>query len=423
MGVEKDRVIVSTMSTFEQISALGTVARVRAVDCNGCRLYLEFRNGQTATVDSHEPFEFGTGSVVLIRPEENHIEAAPNELWPEESWVGVVRLKLPDITIVDSGGRWTMLPTRDDIPYHLGNTVEARVSCGVVRVLSEEPIKYVDLPAIDDSVIAKFKLQKGDRQETFADFGGFPRVVECARELIEVPLKHKEALSKIGARPIKGVLFTGPPGTGKTMLARIIANTTNAEFYEISGPEVFSKWYGQSEEILRKLFEDAAKQEQAIVFFDEIDSVAGQRDDESHEASQRVVAQLLTLMDGFTSTDNVIVIAATNRPQDIDAALRRPGRFDWEVKFSLPDYHDREAILRASAQHLSTSGYLPHEWVAQNTELWSAAELAAIWSEAALLAVVDGRSEIITEDYVGGFERVSAQRSRAGWIPPGGNSN
>lgn len=409
------------MSRFEQISPVSTVARVRAVGHDGRRLYLELRNGKTATVDREEPFELAIGSVVLIRSEENYIEAAPDELWPEESWVGVVRLKLPDTTVVDSSGRWRMLSTRDDIPYREGNTVEARDSCGVVRVLSEDPIKYVDLPTVDDTVIAKFRLQEGAMHETFADFGGLQNVVDRAQELIEVPLKHKGALSKIGARPIKGVLFTGPPGTGKTMLARIIANSTEAEFYEISGPEVFSKWFGQSEEILRKLFEDAAKKEQAIIFFDEIDSVAGQRADESHEASRRVVAQLLALMDGFTPDDNVVVIAATNRPQDIDAALRRPGRFDWEINFPLPNRRDRELILQACARHLSTSGRLPHAWVSRNAEHWSGAELAAIWSEAALLAVQDGRSEIIAEDYVGGFERVSAQRRVSIHVSPRGD--
>ncbi|MEW6144106.1 MAG: AAA family ATPase [Thermodesulfobacteriota bacterium] len=411
------------MNSFEEMSQSGTVARVRAIEDEGRKLYLEFPNGKIATVDSHYSLEFDKGSVVLVWPEENRIETAPDELWLEESWVGVVRVKLPDTTIVDSGVHWKMIPTRNDINYQEGNTVEARDSIGVIRVLAEQPIRHIDFPAIDDSVIAKFKSQKGARQETFDDFGGYQHVIDRARELIEVPLKHKEALSKIGARPIKGVLFTGPPGTGKTMLARIIANSTDSVFYEISGPEVFSKWYGQSEEILRLLFEDAAKQEKAIIFFDEIDSLATQRADESHEVSRRVVAQLLTLMDGFTSSDNVIVIAATNRPQDIDAALRRPGRFDWEVSFSLPDRRDRESILRVSARRLSTNGTLPHEWVAENTESWSAAELAAIWSEAALLAVADGRSEIIAEDYMGGFEQVSAQRRRAGWVPPGGKSS
>src|ERR1051325_10366779 len=289
------------MSTFDEMSPSSSIARVRAVDPTSNLLYLELRNGQIATVSSSQPLEFSVGSIVLVRPEDNHMELAPDELWTEESWVGVVRLKHADITIVDSNGRWRMVPTRGDVTYGEGNTVEARDSYGVIRVLSEDPIKYVDLPTVDDTTIAKFRSKDGSKQDSFEDFGGLRDVVRRAQELIEVPLKYRKELSDIGARPIKGVLFTGPPGTGKTMLARIIANRTESAFYEISGPEVFSKWYGQSEEILRKLFEDAAKQEKAIIFFDEIDSVAGKRDDDSHEASRRVVAQLLTLMDGFTS--------------------------------------------------------------------------------------------------------------------------
>jgi transitional endoplasmic reticulum ATPase len=398
------------------------LARVHSVANDGHRLYLEFRNGQTATVDSDSPFELSVGSVVFVRAAEHYIEAVPDEVWPEESWVGVVRLKLPDTSIVESSGQLKLLKTRSEVHYREGNTVEARDSYGVVRVLSEDPIRFLDLPAVDDAFIGKFKAPTGISGETFDDFGGLQDVVDRARELIEVPLQHHAALSKIGARPIKGVLFTGPPGTGKTMLARIIANKADAEFYQISGPEVFSKWYGQSEEILRKLFEDAAKQERAIIFFDEIDSVAGQRAEEAHEASRRVVAQLLTLMDGFTADNNVVVIAATNRPQDIDIALRRPGRFDWEVQFPLPSRQDRESILRASARRLSTVEPLPHAWISERTEAWSAAELSAIWSEAALLAVEDNRNTIMAEDYLGGFERVSAQRHRIVRVPSGGGT-
>lgn len=407
------------MSTFEQI---GNIARVRAIANDGCRLYLEYPNGYLAAVDSDEPFEFNVGTVVFVQPNENYIEAAPEELWPDPPLVGVVRLKLPDSTILDSGGgRWIMLPTRKDIEYNEGNTVEARNSTGVIRVLAKEPIKYLDLPAIDDSIISQFKLEKDAIKETFDDFGGLQAVVERARKLIEVPLKHKAALSKIGTRPIKGVLFTGPPGTGKTMLARIIANSTKSDFYEISGPEIFSKWYGQSEELLRKLFADAAQQDQAIIFFDEIDSVAGHRADESHEVSRRVVAQLLTLMDGFTK-NNVVVIATSNRPQDIDAALRRPGRFDWEINFPLPNRRDRELILQTASKRLKISGDLPHAWVAQNTETWSAADLAAIWTEAGLLAAADERAIILAEDYIGGYEIVSAQKRRMSKLSMKGNA-
>jgi transitional endoplasmic reticulum ATPase len=408
--------------SYEELSPYCLVARVRAVDSDLSRIYLDFRNGNTAWVGGSDLSQFQVGSIVLLRPEENHIEIAPQELWPEESWVGVVRLKLPDITVIDTNGRLRILPARDDVEFREGNTVEALDSTGILRVLSDDPIKYVDLPAVDDRTIAKFK-SGGDSKLSFDDFGGFNQVVQRARELIEVPLLHKEQLTKIGARAIKGVLFTGPPGTGKTLLARIIASSTDAQFYEISGPEIFSKWYGQSEEILRKLFEHASRQPRAIVFFDEIDSVAGQRDDESHEASKRVVAQLLTLMDGFTSNDNVIVIAATNRPQDIDIALRRPGRFDWEVHFSLPNINDREDILRKTGRNKTIAEQLPYKFVAHSTEGWSAAELAAIWTEAALLAVKDKRSTVIAEDFVGGFERVLVQRQRTGIKMIGGNAN
>ena len=245
---------------------------------------------------------------------------------------------------------------------------------------------------------------------SFEDFGGLKQVVGRARELIELTLLKGDDLAEIGVKSIKGVLFTGAPGTGKTLLARIIAAQSGATFFEISGPEIFSKWYGQSEELLRKIFEKAAQKKKAIVFFDEIDSLAGQRDDQSHEASKRVVAQLLTLMDGFSSSSNVIVIAATNRPQDLDRALLRPGRFDWEIEFPFPNTQDREDILRKTAREIRVTEPIPYEEVAKRSEGWSGAELAAIWKEASLLVVSDKRKSIGWEDFIGGFERVSRQR-------------
>lgn len=327
----------------------------------------------------------------------------PAELWPEESWVGVVRLHLSNVVVVDISGRWRLVPM-NGVECRVGNTVEGRDAVGVVRVLSQDPIRYLDLPDIDDTVVDGF-IFSGSKV-SFDDFAGLDDVKARARELIETPILHHEDLAAIGARPIKGVLFTGPPGTGKTMLARIIASATDAVFYEISGPTIFSKWYGESEKILRALFEHAARQPRSIIFFDEIDSIAGQRSDDAHEASKRVVAQLLTLMDGFNANDNIVVIAATNRPQDIDEALLRPGRFDWEIAFPPPNRHDREAILRVSAGHHATAGPLPHDVVAAHTELWNAAELTLIWREAALLAVADGRRVIMAEDYLGGHARV-----------------
>lgn len=166
-------------------------------------------------------------------------------------------------------------------------------------------------------------------------------------------------MKAIGAKPVKGVLFTGAPGTGKTHLARIIADVSGAVFYQVSGPSIVSKWVGDSEETLRRLFEDAAKRECAIIFFDEIDSIAARRSSDSNGESKRVVAQLLTLLDGFKPDSNVIVIAATNRVEDIDEALLRPGRFDWEIAFDLPTERDRLEILKMKAGELQVGDELP----------------------------------------------------------------
>ncbi len=371
------------------------------------------RSGLVATVSADEPFELSVGTVVLVYPDENRIEAASSDLWTDETWVGVVRLRLDDVTVVDQGGRLRLVPTASRADFSDRNTVEVSNTEGIVRVLSHDPIRFLDLPSIDESVIRTFRTDVADLPTlTYEDFGGQDTVVARAKELIELPLTRRDQLRAIGARPIKGVLFSGPPGTGKTLLARIIASRAQAPFYEIRGPEIFSKWYGESEELLRKLFDDAARHPRAIIFFDEIDSVAASRSGETHEASRRVVAQLLTLMDGFTRDQAVMVIAATNRPQDIDQALRRPGRFDWNIVFSLPSLNDRTQILETTAREISYSGLLSHGFIARRTDGWSGADLAAIWSEAALLAAADDRAVIVDEDYLGGFERVAEQRQR-----------
>lgn len=386
-----------------------TVAKITFISADRTTAYFELRNGLVGTYSPGGDVSVSAGDIVFV--DNDGLESAPLDLWREEMWVAVVRFVLPNEVVVDMNGVGTVkvLPRPEGLELREGSTVAGFESSGIIRVLSDKPLRTVDISTGDEVAVDQFRREP-DPSLTFDEFGGYKYIIERAKELIEVPLERREQLGKIGARPVKGVLLTGPPGTGKTLLARIIASQADAKFYEISGPQVLSKWYGQSEELVRKIFHDAAEQERAIVFFDEIDSLAGQRSDSSHEVSRRIVGQLLTAMDGFTPDNNVVVLATTNRPDDIDAALRRPGRFDWEIHFPLPNRQDREDILRASTPAGIVSK-LPHSSIAAMTESWSPAALAAIWSEAALLAVQDDREVIMAEDYFGGYERVAAQRA------------
>ena len=180
---------------------------------------------------------------------------------------------------------------------------------------------------------------------TYEDIGGLEEEVKKIREMVEIPMKHPEIFEKLGIEPPKGVLLHGPPGTGKTLLAKAVANETDANFILLNGPEIMSKFYGESEKRIRELFEEAEKTAPAIIFIDEIDAIAPKREDVQGEVERRVVSQLLTAMDGLKARGKVIVIGATNRPNSIDPALRRPGRFDREISINVPDKKGRRTIL------------------------------------------------------------------------------
>ncbi len=181
---------------------------------------------------------------------------------------------------------------------------------------------------------------------TYEDIGGLKDAIQKIREMVELPLKHPELFERLGIEPPKGVLLYGPPGTGKTLLAKAVANETNAHFIAINGPEIMSKFYGESEERLREVFKEAEENAPSIIFIDEIDAIAPKREEVTGEVEKRVVSQLLTLMDGLKKRGKVIVIAATNRPDAIDPALRRPGRFDREIEVGVPDRQGRKEILQ-----------------------------------------------------------------------------
>ncbi len=189
----------------------------------------------------------------------------------------------------------------------------------------------------------------------YEDIGGLEEEIKKVREMVELPLKHPEIFEKLGIEPPKGVLLHGPPGTGKTLLAKAVASETNSHFIIINGPEVISKFYGESEANLRKKFEEAEQNAPSIIFFDEIDAIATKREETKGDVEKRVVAQLLGLMDGMKSRGKVIVIAATNMPNLLDPALRRPGRFDREIEIGVPDKNGRLEILKIHTRNMPFS--------------------------------------------------------------------
>jgi len=227
---------------------------------------------------------------------------------------------------------------------------------------------------------------------TYEDIGGLKEEIRKVREMIELPLKYPEVFERLGVEAPKGVLLHGPPGTGKTLLAKAVANETNANFYSISGPEIMSKFYGESEENLRKVFKEAEDNAPSIIFIDEIDAIAPKREEVTGEVERRVVAQLLSLMDGLESRGEVVVIGATNRPDAIDPALRRPGRFDREIEIGVPDRNARKEILLIHTRGMP----LPEdeeertkiiEDFADKTHGFVGADLEALCKEAAMRAL------------------------------------
>ncbi len=222
---------------------------------------------------------------------------------------------------------------------------------------------------------------------TYEDVGGLREEIGKVREMIELPLKHPELFERLGIDPPKGVLLYGPPGTGKTLIAKAVANESGANFYSIQGPEIMSKFYGESEARLREVFEEAEENSPSIIFIDELDSIASKREETQGEVERRVVAQLLTLMDGLKGRGEVIVIAATNRSDAIDPALRRPGRFDREIEVGVPDREGRKEILLIHTRGMPLDEDVDLDELAQDTYGFVGADLAALAKESAMSAL------------------------------------
>jgi transitional endoplasmic reticulum ATPase len=257
-------------------------------------------------------------------------------------------------------------------------------------IINTAPIGIV---SISEETLVKVKEEAAQATEeigprvSYEDIGGLHEEILKVREMIELPLKHPELFDRLGIDPPKGVLLHGPPGTGKTLIAKAVANESGANFYTINGPEIMSKFYGQSEENLRKIFEEAEKNAPSIIFIDEIDAIAPKRSEVHGEVERRVVSQMLTLMDGLKGRGKLIVIGATNIPDVLDPALRRPGRFDREIRIDAPDRNGRKEILQIHTRGMPQSKDADLDELADFTFGYVGADLAALARESAMNAL------------------------------------
>jgi len=276
-------------------------------------------------------------------------------------------------------------------PIHKGDIFIVRGGMRAVefKVVETEPAPYC-IVAPDTVIHCEGEPIKREEEEEalaavgYDDIGGCRKQLALIKEMVELPLRHPQLFKAIGVKPPRGILLYGPPGTGKTLIARAVANETGAFFYLINGPEIMSKLAGESESNLRKAFEEAEKNSPAIIFIDELDAIAPKREKTHGEVERRIVSQLLTLMDGLKQRSHVIVMAATNRPNSIDSALRRFGRFDREVDIGIPDATGRLEVLRIHTKNMKLSDDVELEQVAAETHGHVGADIAALCSEAAL---------------------------------------
>ncbi|MGC9780218.1 MAG: CDC48 family AAA ATPase [Candidatus Heimdallarchaeota archaeon] len=281
-------------------------------------------------------------------------------------------------------------------------TVTSTTPKGIIRITEDTELKVIDKPVqVSDKALPR---------TSYEDIGGLGDQIRRIREMVELPMKHPELFHKLGIDPPKGVLLHGPPGCGKTLIAKAVANESAANFTTINGPEIMSKFYGESEQRLRQIFKDASAKAPTIVFIDELDAIASKRADVTGEVERRVVAQLLALMDGMVSRGEVLVIGATNRPNVIDPALRRPGRFDREIEIGVPDRDGRREILQIHSRGMPLTEDANLDLIAEKTHGFVGADLQALCRESAMKALrrflpdIDFADKIITPELLDKLE-------------------
>jgi transitional endoplasmic reticulum ATPase len=288
----------------------------------------------------------------------------------DDDFTNFVRNRLMERTLVEADTTLVMM-LGHAIPF----TVTKTRPHGIVKITSETKLTILNEPAPEG---------KGLPRTTYEDVGGLHEEIQRVREMVELPLRHPELFQRLGIEPPKGVLLHGPPGCGKTLLARAVANESEANFFSINGPEIMSKFYGESEARLREIFQQAQQNAPSIIFIDELDAIAPKREEVTGEVERRVVAQLLALMDGLSGRGNVIVIGATNRPGALDPALRRPGRFDREIEIGVPDKQGRYEIMQIHTRGMPLAEDVDLKKLSEMTHGYTGADVSALGRETAM---------------------------------------
>ena len=302
----------------------------------------------------------------------------------DEDFTNFVKNRLMERTFTE-GDTTLVMMLGHAIPF----TVVRTRPHGIVRITHDTQVHIRSEPAPEI---------RGVPRTTYEDIGGLHEEIQRIREMVELPLRHPELFQRLGIDPPKGVLLHGPPGCGKTLLARAVANESEANFFSINGPEIMSKFYGESEARLREIFQQAQQNAPSIIFIDEIDAIAPKREEVTGEVERRVVAQLLALMDGLAARGNVIVIGATNRPDALDPALRRPGRFDREIEIGVPDKQARYEILQIHTRGMPLAEDVDLKKLAEMTHGYTGADIAALCRETAMKALRRYLPEINLEE-------------------------
>lgn len=337
----------------------------------------------------------------------------------DEDFTNFVKNRLMERTLVE-GDTTLVMMLGHAIPF----TVSKTRPHGIVKVTSETRLTILNEPAPE---------AKGLPRTTYEDIGGLHEEIQRVREMVELPLRHPELFQRLGIEPPKGVLLHGPPGCGKTLLARAVANESEANFYSINGPEIMSKFYGESEARLREIFQQAQQNAPSIIFIDELDAIAPKREEVTGEVERRVVAQLLALMDGLSGRGNVIVIGATNRPGALDQALRRPGRFDREIEIAVPDKQGRYEVIQIHTRGMPLAADVDLKKLAEMTHGYTGADLSALCRETAMKALrrylpqinleeerippeVLEKMEVKMDDFVNAYKEVTPTAMREVYI-------